>query len=359
MVPQVLATIQATTDRPAPGPRDRPVRRDRRHRRGRRPGARRRAGRRRHRRHAAGGRSSWSTCRSGSRRWSLAPGLGAGDPLAAPRAGRPARHRAARRRAARLLVPLTEGRALGWPLWSWAAAGRRARSLAPAFVAVERRAERAGPVRRWCRRRSSGYRACAAGLVLAVPFFVGFGGFMFVYALLVQGALAGARRCAGSRSRRWRDVLRRVAAHAAAGRRWGRSVVTAGAALQVVGLVGLGLTVRGGLAATSASLELLPGSRSPGSVRGWSMPSLIRIVLSDVPRGLGGCRQRRAHDDPAGLARRRRRRLGSLFLALAGPDGDGHARRPADDPRCPVARRRHRRRQPRPPGSLLTPAPRR
>ncbi len=90
-----------------------------------------------------------------------------------------------------LLLPLTEGRALHWPLWTWL-------SLAAVVPAVgllawhQRRAERAGhaPL---IPPSVLQHRAMRIGLVMAVGFFTSFGGFMFVFALATQ---AGAHMTA-------------------------------------------------------------------------------------------------------------------------------------------------------------------
>jgi EmrB/QacA subfamily drug resistance transporter len=84
-----------------------------------------------------------------------------------------------------LLLPLTEGRALGWPLWTWV-------SLAAVIPAVallgthQHRSEKAGtsPLIPPTVLR---LRAMRIGLLLAVGFFTTFGGFMFVFALATQG----------------------------------------------------------------------------------------------------------------------------------------------------------------------------
>ena len=83
-----------------------------------------------------------------------------------------------------LLVPLTEGRALGWPAWSWVLLGLFLPAVA-GFVLVERRLEQAGghPIVPPTLLQLPGMRL---GLVLAVPFFGGFGAFMFVSALTLQ-----------------------------------------------------------------------------------------------------------------------------------------------------------------------------
>ncbi len=86
-----------------------------------------------------------------------------------------------------LLLPLSEGSALGWPAWSWALLGLTP-VLAAGFVSWERHFEARGrtplvptAVAHLPTMRSS--------LGLVVPFFVAFSGFMFVYALATQSGL--------------------------------------------------------------------------------------------------------------------------------------------------------------------------
>jgi EmrB/QacA subfamily drug resistance transporter len=84
-----------------------------------------------------------------------------------------------------LLLPLTEGRPLGWPLWTWLCLA----ATIPAVLALgvhQHRSEQSG--------RSPlipptvlRLRAMRIGLLLAVAFFTTFGGFMFVFALATQG----------------------------------------------------------------------------------------------------------------------------------------------------------------------------
>ncbi|ONI75558.1 hypothetical protein BWI15_06860 [Kribbella sp. ALI-6-A] len=84
-----------------------------------------------------------------------------------------------------LLLPLTEGRPLGWPLWTWL-------SLAAVVPAVgllglhQHRAEKAdrAPLIPPTVLR---LKAMRIGLLLAMAFFTTFGGFMFVFALATQG----------------------------------------------------------------------------------------------------------------------------------------------------------------------------
>jgi EmrB/QacA subfamily drug resistance transporter len=84
-----------------------------------------------------------------------------------------------------LLLPLTEGRPLGWPLWTWGSLA----AVVPAGVVLglhQHRSEKAGnaPLIPPTVLR---LRAMRIGLLLAVGFFTTFGGFMFVFALATQG----------------------------------------------------------------------------------------------------------------------------------------------------------------------------
>lgn len=185
-----------------------------------------------------------------------------------------------------LLVPLTEGRSLGWPVWTIVLLAA-AVPLAAAFVWTERRTEVAGRVP-LLPLAILAVPSLRRGLIIAVPFFCGFGAFMFVYALALQdGAGQGPLRTgvtllpmaigflAGSLS-----MSRLVA-------RFGRSVITAGAAIQAVGL----LALAAGLVASwpdPGFLVLAPGTLLAGVGQGLVMTPLFRLVLSDVPVAQAG-----------------------------------------------------------------------
>ncbi|MFE3601055.1 MFS transporter [Streptomyces sp. NPDC059142] len=218
-----------------------------------------------------------------------------------------------------LLAPLTEGRAAGWPVWTWVSLAAFP-VVAYVFLRVERRADRRGrtplvppslfalvSVRR--------------GLALIVPFSIGFGGFMFVIAVALQQGLGMGTVAAGVAL-----VPMAVAFFGAslAGprliRRYGSLVVTAGAVLQAVGVALLVLTVRGGWPAIGTA-ELLPGIALAGLGQGLQLPVIIRIVLSDVPSeragvGSGVLVTTQQSALALGVAT-----LGSLFLTLASSVG--------------------------------------
>ncbi|MFG1624808.1 MFS transporter [Kribbella sp. NPDC049227] len=84
-----------------------------------------------------------------------------------------------------LLLPLTEGRPLGWPLWTWLCLA----AVIPAVAVLgvhQHRSEQSGraPLIPPTVLR---LRAMRLGLLLASAFFTTFGGFMFVFALATQG----------------------------------------------------------------------------------------------------------------------------------------------------------------------------
>jgi hypothetical protein len=220
-----------------------------------------------------------------------------------------------------VLLPLTEGRAAGWPLWSVLLLASAPLWIG-AFVVTERVLEGRGrtPLLPPSILR---HRSMRRGLALAAPFFAGFGAFMFVYALLVQGALGWSPTLAGLALTPMAGTF--LAASLLMPRavaRWGRSVVTGGAAVQLVGLVGLGVTIAAAWPRVGV-LELAPWLAVAGFGQGLVMPSLIRIVLSDVPVasagvGSGVLTTTQQVSLAVGVAG-----LGSLFLTLGGPDGTG------------------------------------
>ncbi|WP_399884768.1 MFS transporter [Streptomyces sp. BBFR51] len=185
-----------------------------------------------------------------------------------------------------LLVPLTEGRAAGWPLWTWLSLAAFP-FVAAAFYAVERGADRAGrtplippslfaivPLRR--------------GLLLLVPFSIGFSGFMFVIAVALQQGAGRGPVAAGLALAPLAVVFflfslagpRLVA-------RYGTRVVPTGAVLHALGL---------GLIALAAwrswpdlgIVELLPGAAVAGAGQALQLPVTVRVVLSEVPAARAG-----------------------------------------------------------------------
>ncbi|QMU68225.1 MFS transporter [Streptacidiphilus sp. P02-A3a] len=218
-----------------------------------------------------------------------------------------------------LLVPLMEGRAVGWPWWTWTLLAAFP-LLVAAFVRVERRAERAGavPLVPFSLLRIHGLRT---GLTMAVPFFAGFGGFMLVMAVALQQGLNEGPIASGLAM-----VPMAVGFFIAslAGprllNRFGSKVIRAGSVIQAVGLLVLVLTVYGDWSGLSP-LVLLPGMAIAGTGQGLVMPPLIRLVLSEIPTeraGVGGGILATTQQSSLALGVAT---LGTLFLTLAPTHG--------------------------------------
>lgn len=218
-----------------------------------------------------------------------------------------------------LLAPLSEGRAAGWPLWTWIALALFPVSTA-AFLWVERREDRMGrtpllPPSLFA------LMSLRRGISLAVPFSIGFGGFMFVVAIALQQGLNMSPVGSGLAL-----VPLAVAFFGAslAGprliRRFGTPVLTVGAAIQFVGIGLLVWRVWQDWPSVG-SLDLLPGMAVAGLGQGLQLPNLFRIVLSDVPperAGVGSGVMVTAQQASLALGVAT---LGTLFLSLVGSAG--------------------------------------
>jgi hypothetical protein len=158
--------------------------------------------------------------------------------------------------------------------------------------------------------------------LLALPFFAGFGAFMFCYALLVQEGLHASALTAGLGLVPMAITF--LFASLSTSRllaRFGAKVLAAGGLLQAAGLVILAVTVYFGWPHVAVA-ELGPGLAVAGLGQGLVMSPLFGVVLSEVPPAVAGAgagvlttTQQTAL--ALGVAT-----LGSLFLALAG-DGTG------------------------------------
>jgi len=185
-----------------------------------------------------------------------------------------------------LLIPLTEGRSLGWPVWTVVLL-----ALSPvagvAFVVAEGRLERAGgiPLVPLSVVRVHTVRF---GLAMAAPFFAGFGGFMFVYALALQDGAHFSPLHTGL------TLLPMAAGFVVSSlamprlvARYERRVITVGALVQAVGLVSMGVVVL-------ATWPVLPFAAwavpvfVTGVGQGLVMVPLFRLILSGVPARQAG-----------------------------------------------------------------------
>ncbi|WP_167504318.1 MFS transporter [Streptomyces malaysiensis] len=222
-----------------------------------------------------------------------------------------------------LMVPLTEGQAAGWPLWTWLTLGAFP-FLAAAFYVVERRADRAGrtPLLPPSMFALQGLRR---GLPMVVPFSIGFGGFMFVIAVALQQGLRYGPVDAGLALAPMATTF--FVASLMGPRlvgRYGSRVVTAGGLIQAVGIVLLMLAVWRDWPDLSLT-GLLPGVALAGFGQGLQLPVLIRIVLADVPNeraGVGSGVMVTTQQSALALGVAT---LGTLFLALAPSAGMANA----------------------------------
>jgi MFS family permease len=186
-----------------------------------------------------------------------------------------------------LILPLTEGRTLGWPAWTWLCLAG-VPFAAAALVAWQVRTERRGglPLVPPSLFR---FRSIPVGLAVAAPMFVTFGGFMFVYSYMAAVHGLGPLRIGVS-------LLPMSAAFLVAsivsGRllpRYGVSVLTAGSLIAAAGFgwLALALDDLGTLATFGAADVALPMAVS-GLGLGLVWSPIVGVILSQVPAHLAG-----------------------------------------------------------------------
>ncbi|MFD3581813.1 MFS transporter [Streptomyces sp. NPDC058683] len=185
-----------------------------------------------------------------------------------------------------LLAPLTEGRAAGWPLWTWLSLAAFP-GVASAFYAVERRADRAGrtplvPPSLFA------LASLRRGLVLMVPFSIGFSGFMFVIAVALQ---SGERMDPVPAGLALAPMAVAFLFVSLAGprliARYGSRVVTAGSVLQGIGIVLITLAAWRDWPHLDFT-GLLPGVAVAGAGQALQLPNVLRLVMSEVPAARAG-----------------------------------------------------------------------
>ena len=176
-----------------------------------------------------------------------------------------------------LVLPLTEGRATGWPAWTWVCLAL----VAPVFAALvlwQRRLEGRGGVP-LVPPSLFRFRSVAVGLLASLPFYIAFGGFMFVYGYAAQADGDSPLRIGVSLLPMSLGFL---VASLVAGRlvlRHGASVLTVGAVLAAVSFVVLARVGLDGAVPVVGALGL-------GLGLVWS--PLMGIVLSQVPGHIAG-----------------------------------------------------------------------
>lgn len=222
-----------------------------------------------------------------------------------------------------LLLPLTEGRPLGWPTWTWAAMGAAAVG-AVALGVHQRGVERSG--------RTAlvppsvlALRPMRLGLITAVCFFTTFGGFMFVFALATQAG-AGLSPVEGGLALLPMAiafmvvsiVLPRIQA------RFGARTLVAGWAVQLVAYSALALEVRAVWPhVTPLNLAIPMAFAGLGGVL--VMMPMFGVVLAQVPphqSGLGSGILITTQQTCLALGAAT---VGTAYLSLAGTRGAGAA----------------------------------
>jgi len=217
-----------------------------------------------------------------------------------------------------LLVPLTEGRSQGWPAWTWVMLGA-AVILAVGTVLVEKRVEARGQVPLLPPSLLQS-RSMSFGLAMVFVFSMGFGSFMFAFALMIQNGLGQDALHGGL-------AVLPMAVMFLAGSllsprvisRFGRGALVGGAVVQLFGLVALVTVVVGRWPDVSLWNLVLPLALL-GIGQSMLFAGLFRSVLADVPQHLGGVGSGALITiQQAGLALGVAL-LGSLYLAIAASD---------------------------------------
>ncbi|MGW3644896.1 MFS transporter [Streptomyces sp. NPDC000878] len=222
-----------------------------------------------------------------------------------------------------LLAPLTEGRAAGWPLWTWLSLAAFPFAAA-AFYAVERGADRKGrtplvPPTLFA------LTSLRRGLVMIVPFAIGFSGFMFVIAVALQrGADLSPVRAGLALAPMAVTFFCVSLAGPRLVTRYGTRVVTVGGMVQ-----GLGVALIAVAAWRSwpdlGLVELLPGAAVAGAGQALQLPVLFRIILSEIEparAGVGSGVMITTQQSALALGVAT---LGTLFLSLSPGMGMGDA----------------------------------
>jgi MFS family permease len=241
---------------------------------------------------------------------------------------------------ATLLIPLTEGRTVGWPLWTWLLLAA-APVLGAATYVVERRGERAGatPLLPPSLLR---VRSMRRGLTLAFPFFLSFGGLMFVFALTVQDGLhADALRSGLAIAPFAVAFLIGSLLTPRAIERFGRAALGWGSIVQAVGLSVLAWTVTAGWPDV-ALIDMTPGLVIAGFGQAFVFGSLFRLILADVPprlAGIGGGVLVTLQQAPSRSASRRWGRCTSGWTAAAAGSAGSWPSRSASRSSWPPAAR--------------------
>lgn len=218
-----------------------------------------------------------------------------------------------------LLLPLTEGRSLGWPAWTFASLA----AVPPLLVALaltQRRAERSGrtPLLPPGVLRVPSMRR---GLVVVSVFFTGFGAFMFVCAVTLQDGLGlGPLGTGLALAPLAFGFFAASLASTRLVRGFGPGVVTAGLVTQLAGLLLLLATVLPGWPSVTV-LDISPATFLCGVGQGLAVTTLFRLVLSRVPAESAGVGSGVVTTTQQAALALGVGTLGSLFVAVAAKIG--------------------------------------
>ena len=185
-----------------------------------------------------------------------------------------------------LLVPLTEGHSLGWPWWTWAMIAL-AVVLGVITAVVERRAEQRGQIPLLPPSLLK-LPSMSRGLVMVFAFSIGFGAFMFVFALTVQDGLHEDALHGGLAILPMALLFFLGSLFAPkAISRFGRAALSVGAVIQLAGLASLVAVVVDRWPHVQLWEMAVPLALA-GAGQSMQFAGLFRSVLADVPTHLGG-----------------------------------------------------------------------
>ncbi|HZU40107.1 MAG TPA: MFS transporter [Solirubrobacteraceae bacterium] len=221
-----------------------------------------------------------------------------------------------------LVYPLIQGRELGWPAWSFAAMAAGVLGLA-GFGVEQRRRERRGAVPLVTPSVFS-HRGYSLGLLTALLFFAAMIGAMLTLTLFLQLGQGYSALHAALTLIPWSlgAAIGAGAGGGALGPRFGRLVISAGAAVMLAGFALVMVAVGGGRV---SSWDLAPGLLVSGLGMGLVVAPLFDIILAGVAdhelgSGSGVLNAVQQLAGALGVAV-----LGTVFFSAVGHGGFAHA----------------------------------
>ena len=207
-----------------------------------------------------------------------------------------------------VIYPLIQGRADGWPTWTFVSFVSGA-ALVGAFVLWERR-RRGDPL---IEPGLLANRTYTSGILVALAFFGAFGGLVLCVSLFAQlGEHFSPIHAGLTLMAMVVGMIAGMGAGLAFVGRLGRHLLHLGVVIVAAGTVVLALTVSG--AQTASTLDLAPGLFLIGLGAGVSMGQLFDFILAGVGMDEVGSAVRRAGGCPATLQRPGRCRAGNDLL---------------------------------------------